>query len=102
VKCHLRALHLAAKAKAPLLYLANASFYPESDYLSREAKVLKLLKQKVMKQEEESKAREDFLLQRHLALEETVRQQAEVIKKQAEDFEKLVALLKQQNKETNP
>jgi len=55
-----------------------------------------------MKQEEESKAREDFLLQRHLALEETVKQHAEVIKKQAEDFEKLVALLKQQNKETNP
>jgi len=81
LKCHLRALHLAAKAKAPLLYLANAPFYPESDYLSREAKVLKLLKQKVMKQEEESKAREDFLLQRHLALEETIKQQAEVIKK---------------------
>ena len=101
VKRHLRALHLAAKAKAPLLYLANAPYYSESDYLSREAKVLKLLKKKVMKQEE-SKAREDFLLQRHLALEETVKQQAEVIKKQAEDFEKLVALLKQQNKETNP
>ena len=62
-----------------------------------------MLKQKVMKQEEESKAREDFLLQRHLALEETVKQQAEVIKKQAEDFAKLVALLQhQQNKETNP
>jgi len=103
VKHHLRALHLAARAKAPLLYLANAPFHPESDYLSREAKVLKLLKQKVMKQEEESKAREDFLLQRHLALEEPVKQQAEVIKKLAEDFEKLVALFKQQqNKETNP
>jgi len=74
LKRHLRALHLAAKAKAPLLFLANAPFYPESDYLSREAKVLKMLKQKVMKQEEESKAREDFLLQRHLALEKTVKQ----------------------------
>jgi len=102
VKRHLRALHLAAKVKAPLLYLANAPYYSESDYLSREAKVLKLLKQKVMKQEEESKAREDLLLQRHLTLEETVKQQAEVIKKQAENYEKLVALLKQQNKETNP
>jgi len=62
-----------------------------------------MLKQKVMKQEEESKAKEDFLLQRHLALEETVKQQAEVIKKQVEDFAKLVALLQQQqNKETNP
>jgi len=62
VKRHLRDLHLVAKAKAHLLYLANAPYYLESDYLSREAKVLKLLKQKVMKQEEESKAREDFLL----------------------------------------
>ena len=103
VKRHLRALHLAAKAKAPLLFLENAPFHPESDYLSTEAKVLKMLKQKVIKQEEESKAREDFLLQRHLALEETVKQQAEVIKKQAEDFEKLETLFKQQqNKETNP
>jgi len=103
VKRHLRALHLAAKAKAPILYLANAPFYPESDYLSREAKVLKMLKQKVLQQQAESKAKEDILLQRHLALEETVKQQAEVIKKQVEDFAKLVALLKQQqNKETNP
>ena len=101
VKRHLRAMHLVVKAKAPLLYLVNAPFYPESDYLSREAKVLKMLKQKVMKQQEDSKAREDLLLQRHLALEETVKQQAEVIKKQAEDFAKLVALLQQQQK-SNP
>jgi len=30
LKRHLRALHLTAKAKAPLLFLANAPFYPES------------------------------------------------------------------------
>jgi len=81
VKRHLRALHLAAKAKAPLLYLANAPFYPESDYVSREAKVLKMLKQKVRKQQEDSKAREDLLLQRQLALEEIVKQQAPLIEK---------------------
>jgi len=49
VKCHLRVLHLAEKAKVPLLYLANAPFCPESDYVSREAKVFKMLKQKVLK-----------------------------------------------------
>jgi len=102
VKHHLRALHLAVQAKAPLLFLANAPFYPESDYLSREAKVLKMLKQKVMEQQEDSKAREDFLLQRQLALEETVKQQAALIEKQSAEFAKLIALVHQQNKESNP
>jgi len=46
---HLRTLHLAEQAKGPLLYLANAPFYSESDYVSREAKVFKMLKQKVLK-----------------------------------------------------
>jgi len=93
VKRHLRALHLAAKAKAP--------FFPELDYMSREARVFKMLKQKVLQQQAESKAKEDSLLQRQIALEETVKQQAEVIKKQAEDFAKLMALLQQQQK-SNP
>jgi len=61
---HLRVLHLAEQAKGPLLYLANAPFYSESEYVSREVKVFKMLKQKVLKQQEESKAREDSLLQR--------------------------------------
>jgi len=102
VKRRLRALHLAENAKAPLLYLANAPFYPKSDYVSREAKVLKMLKQKVMKQQEDSKAREDFLLQRQLALEETVKQQAALIEKQSAEFAKLTALVHQQNKKSNP
>jgi len=89
VKRHLKTLHSAEEAQAPLLFLANAPFYPESDYVSREAKMFKLLKQKVLKQQEDSKAREDFLLQRQLALEETLKQQAALIKK----------LL---NKQTNP
>jgi len=56
------------------MYLANAPFYSESEYVSREAKVFKMLKQKVLIQQEESKAREDSLLQRQLALEETIKQ----------------------------
>ena len=74
VKRHLRVLHLAEKAKGPLLFLANAPFYTESDYMSREAKVFKMLKHKVLKQQAESKAKEDSLLQRQIALEETVKQ----------------------------
>ena len=74
VKRHLRVLHLAEKAKGPLLFLANAPFYTESDYMSREAKVYKMLKHKVLKQQAESKAKEDSLLQRQIALEETVKQ----------------------------
>ena len=52
VKHHLKDLHSAEKAQAPLLFLANAPFYPESDYVSRAAKMFKLLKQ-----QEDSKAR---------------------------------------------
>jgi len=81
VKRHLKVLHSAEKAQASLLFLANAPFYPESDYVSREAKMFKLLKQKALKQQEDSKAREDFLLQRQLALEETLKQQAALIEK---------------------
>ena len=44
VKRHLKALHSAEEAQAPLLFLANAPFYPESDYVSTEAKMFKLLK----------------------------------------------------------
>jgi len=103
VKRHLRVLHLAEKAKGPLLFLANAPFYPKSDYVSREAKVFKMLKQKVMKQQEESKAREDSLLQRQIALEETVKQQAELKKKQSADFAKLMVLFhQQQQQKPNP
>ena len=51
VKRHLKDLHSDKKAQAPLLFLSNAPFYPESDYVSREAKMFKLLKQKVLKQQ---------------------------------------------------
>ena len=53
-----------------------------------------MLKQKVVKQQEESKAREDYLLQRQMALEETVR-------KQSEDIQCLMALIQQQQPQPN-
>ena len=57
--------------------------------------LLSMLKQKVLKQQEESKAREEYLLQRQLALEETV-------KKQSEDIQRLLALIQQQQPQPNP
>jgi len=47
----------------------------------------------VLKLQEESKAREDSLLQRQLALEETVKQQTELLKKQSEDINRMMALI---------
>jgi len=51
--------------------------------------MFKLLKHKVLKQQEDAKAREDLLLQRQLALEATLKKQAA-----------LIAQL--MNKQTNP
>jgi len=101
LKRHLRILHSAEQSTRPLMYLANAPFYAESDYVSREAKVFKMLKEKVLKQQEESKAREDYLLQRKLVLEETVKQQSELLKKQSEDIIRMMAFIQQQQ-QPNP
>ena len=92
---HLYNLHSSQQPSSKLLYLANAPFYAESEYVSRESKVFKMLKQKVLRQQEESKAREEYLLQRQLALEETV-------KKQSEDIQRLMALIQQQQPQPNP
>jgi len=65
--------------QAPLLFLANAPYFPESDYMTREAMMFKLLKQKVLKQQEEAKAREDLLRQKQAELEEALKKQAALI-----------------------
>jgi len=44
VKRYFKVVHSAEEAQAPLLFHANAPFYQESDYVSREAKMFKLLK----------------------------------------------------------
>jgi len=41
--------------QAPL-YLANTPYFPESEYLTKEARIFKLLRQKIMRQQEEAKA----------------------------------------------
>jgi len=101
LKRHLRILHSSEQSTRPLLYLANAPFYAESDYVSREAKVFKMLKEKVLKQQEESKARDNYLFQRQIALEETVKQQSELLKKQSEDITRMMTFIQQQQ-QPNP
>jgi len=49
-KHHFSTVHSVEEDQAPLLYLANTPYFPESDYVTREAKMFKLLKQKVLKQ----------------------------------------------------
>ena len=49
-------VHLIEEDQAPL-YLANTPYFPESDYMTREAKLFKLLKEKVKKEQEAAKAR---------------------------------------------
>jgi len=81
VKHYFSTVHSAEEDQAPLLYLANAPYFQESDYMSREAKLFKLLKQKVLKQQEDAKVREDLLLQRQSALEAALKEQAALIEK---------------------
>lgn len=89
VRRFLENLTSAEQAKTPMLLLENVPFYSESEYISRDEKIFKKLRQKLARQQEESKAREDALLQRQLALEE-------LVKKQAEQMEKMMAMIQQQ------
>jgi len=57
-------VHSIEEDQAPLLYLA---------------KIFKLLKQKIVKQQEDAKAREDLLLQKHLELEAALKRQEALI-----------------------
>jgi len=72
-------VHSIEEDQAPLLYLANTPYFPESDYLTREAKIFKLLKQKIVKQQEDAKAREDLLLQKQLELEAALKSKEALI-----------------------
>jgi len=76
---HFSIVYSVEEDQAPLLYLANAPYFPKSDYMSREAKMFKLLKQKVLKQQEDAKAREDLLLQKQLELEAALKEQTALI-----------------------
>jgi len=47
--------------------------------MTREAKIFKLLKQKIVKQQEDAKAREDLLLQKQLELEAALKSKEALI-----------------------
>jgi len=64
--------------QAPL-YLANIPYLSESEYLTREARIFKLLRERIVKQQEEAKAKEVFFLQKQLELEATVKMQKDLI-----------------------
>jgi len=64
--------------QAPL-YLANIPYFSEAEYLTREARIFKLLRERIVKQQEEAKAKEVFFLQKQLELEATVKQQKDLI-----------------------
>jgi hypothetical protein len=89
VRRFLKNLKSAEQARTPMMYLANEPFYPESDYISREARVFKLLKQKLGKQQEESKAWEKYFLQRQMTLED-------LVKKQSEQIDRMMNMIQQQ------
>jgi len=61
------------------LYLANTPYFPESEYLTREARIFNLLRERIVKQQEEAKAKEVFFLQKQLELEATVKMQKDLI-----------------------
>jgi len=61
------------------LYLANIPYFSESEYLTREARLFKLLREKIVKQQEEAKAKEVYFLQKQLELEATVKMQKDLI-----------------------
>jgi len=65
--------------QAPLLYLANTPYFPELEYLTREARIFRLLKQKIVKQQEDAKAREDLLLQKQLEHEAVLKIKEDLI-----------------------
>jgi len=78
-KHHFSPVLSVEKDQTPLLFLANDPYFPESDYMTREAKMFKLLKQRVQKQQEAAKARVDLLLQKQLELEAALKRQEALI-----------------------
>jgi len=71
-------VHLVEEDQAPM-FLAYTPYFPKSDYMTREGRVVKLLKEKAKKDQEVVKAREDLLLQKQLKLEATLKRKEALI-----------------------
>jgi hypothetical protein len=81
VRKFLKDMELAKRSSR--LLLSNKPFYSKAEYMTREARMFKLLRQQMVQQQQEAKARELALLQRQQVLEE-------LLKKQAEEMEKMM------------
>ena len=75
---HISSVLLVEEDQAPL-FLANTPYFQKSEYLTREGRVVKLLKEKAKKDQEAAKAREDLLLQKKLELEAEIKRQEALI-----------------------
>jgi len=71
-------VHLITEDPAPLL-LAYTPFYHKSEYMTREGRIVKLVREKAQKEREDAKAREDLLLQKQLELEAALKRQEALI-----------------------
>ena len=74
----INSVHLIEEDPAPL-FLAYTPYYPKSEYMTREGRIVKLVKEKARKDHEAAKAREDLLLQKQLELEATLKRQEALI-----------------------
>jgi len=74
----IKSVHLVEEDPAPLL-LAYTPFYHKSEYLTREGREVKLLKEKAQKEQKAAKAREDLLLQKQQELEAALKRQEDLI-----------------------
>jgi len=61
------------------LPIANTPYFRKSEYLTMEARIFKLLRQMILKQQEDAKAREDHLLQKQLELQAALKMKEDLI-----------------------
>jgi hypothetical protein len=74
-------LKKSLRVRSPTLLLANKPFFSEMDYLTRDARMFKLLRQQMAKQQQEAREREQALLQRQQYLEEQLQKKIEEMEK---------------------
>ena len=71
-------MHLIEEDPAPLL-LAYTPYYHKSEYLTREGRIVKQVREEAQKEKAAAKAREDLLLQKQLELEAAFKRQEALI-----------------------
>ena len=74
----IKSVHLVEEDPAPLL-LAYTPFYHKSEYMTREGRIVKQVREEAQKDKAAAKAREDLLLQKQLELEAALKRQEALI-----------------------